>query len=105
MAVYLTQRWLPSKQLTLRASTWHAYERNIALHVVPRIGRVPLRHLRPDHLERLYAALLDEGRADGRGGLDNKTVVEIHMILRRALDDAVRRGWILHNPATVAHAA
>ena len=69
-----------------------------------RIGRVPLRHLRPDHLERLYADLLDDGRADGAGGLNNKTVVEIHMILRRALDDAVRRGWILTNPARIAHA-
>jgi integrase len=58
----------------------------------------------PDHLERLYATLLDEGRINGKGGLNNKTVVEIHMILRRALDDAVRRGWILSNAAQVAHA-
>lgn len=78
------------------------YPRSIDLHVIPRIGRIPLRHLLPDHLERLYADLLDAGRADGKGGLHNKTVVEIHMILRRALD-AVRRGWILANPAKVAH--
>ena len=104
IAVYLTQRWLPAKQLVLRPSTWDAYRRVIDLHLIPRIGRIPLRHLRPDHLERLYADLLDAGRADGAGGLNNKTVVEIHMILRRALQDAVRRGWILTNPATVAHA-
>jgi hypothetical protein len=101
VAVYLTQRWLPSKQLTLRASTWDSYRRNINLHVIPRIGRIPLRHLRPDHLERLYAELLDDGRASGVGGLENKTVVEIHMIVRRALDDAVRRGWMTSNPARV----
>jgi integrase len=104
VAVYLTQRWLPSKKVALRPSTWDAYRRVINLHVVPRIGRIPLRHLRPDHLERLYATLLDDGRADGTGGLHNKTVVEIHMILRRAFDDAVRRGRILANPARVAHA-
>ncbi|MEP6893928.1 MAG: hypothetical protein ABI927_09130, partial [Gaiellaceae bacterium] len=104
VAVYLTQRWLPAKQLSLRASTFASYQRNIDLHVVACIGRVPLRHLRPDHLERLYATLLDEGRADGKGGLHNKTVVEIHMILRRALDDAVRRGGLLANPARVAFA-
>ncbi len=104
VAVYLTQRWLPSKQLSLRTSTWDSYRRNIDLHVIPRIGRVPLRHLRPDHLERLYAELLDDGRASGVGGLHNKTVVEIHMIIRRALDDAVRRGWMMSNPARVAHA-
>ena len=104
VAVYLTQRWLPSKKMVLRPSTWDAYRRVIDLHLVPRVGRMPLRQLRPDHLERLYADLLDDGRADGTGGLSNKTVVEIHMILRRALDDAVRRGWILSNPAQVAHA-
>ncbi len=104
VAVYLTQRWLPTKQLSLRASTWDGYRRNIDLHVVPRIGRVPLRHLRPDHLERLYADLRADGRADGSGGLDDKTVLEIHTILRRALDDALRRGMICTNPATVAHA-
>ena len=104
VAVYLTQRWLPSKQIALRSSTWDAYRRVIDLHVVPRVGRIPLRHLRPDHLERLYANLLDDGRADGTGGLNNTTVAEIHMILRRALDDAVRRGWILANPARIAHA-
>ena len=104
VAVYLTQRWLPSKKMALRPSTWDAYRRVIDLHLIPRVGRTPLRHLRPDHLERLYADLLDAGRADGAGGLNNKTVVEIHMVLRRALDDAVRRGWILANPAKVAHA-
>ena len=55
VAAYLTQRWLPSKRLTLRASTSDSYRRNIDLHITPAIGRVPLRRLRPDHLERLYA--------------------------------------------------
>lgn len=104
LAVYLTQRWLPSKQLALRVSTYDSYRRIIDLHVLPRIGRVPLRHLRPDHFERLYAELLDDGRADGGGGLQNKTVVEVHMVLRRALDDAVRRGLLLANPLQIAHA-
>ena len=107
VAVYLTQRWLPSKQVTLRPSTWDAYRRVVDLHVVPRIGRIPLRHLRPDRLERLCADLLDDGRADGTGGLNNKTVVEIHMILRRALDDApeascIRKVWVRASSTTAA---
>ena len=36
LAVYLTQRWLPSKQMALRPSTWDSYRRVIELHVVPR---------------------------------------------------------------------
>ncbi|HET9667383.1 MAG TPA: hypothetical protein VFP09_11520 [Desertimonas sp.] len=38
VAVYLTQRWLPSKKMVLRASTWDAYRRVIDLHLVPRVG-------------------------------------------------------------------
>lgn len=40
----------------------------------------PLRHLRLNHLERLYSDFL----GDGAGGLNNMTLVNIHMILRRA---------------------
>ncbi|MEX2253192.1 MAG: tyrosine-type recombinase/integrase [Thermoleophilaceae bacterium] len=63
-----------------------------------------MRHLRPDHVERLYAGLLADGNKVRDGGLDAKTVLEIHMVLRRALGDAVRRGMIVSNPAAVAHA-
>jgi integrase len=105
LGTYLTRRWLPTKQLTLRPSTWDSYRRNIELHVLPSLGRVPLRQLRAEHLERLYANLLDAGRADERGGgLDANTVLEIHMVLRRALTDAMRRGLISRNPAEIAHA-
>jgi integrase len=102
--VYLTQQWLPSKQVALRPSTWASYRNNIELHIVPAIGRVPLRHLRPDHIERLYANLLADGNSVRPGGLDGKTVLEIHMVLRRALTDAQRRGMIVANPAAIAHA-
>lgn len=102
VAVYLTQRWLPANQARLKPSTWAGYARNTHLHVVPRIGRVALRHLRPDHIERMYADLSVEGNHTRAGGLDEKTIVEIHQMLRRALDDAVRRGLIVTNPAAVA---
>lgn len=102
--MYLTQRWLPRNRAALRPSTWAGYRSNVELHVVPALGRVPLRHLRPDHIERLYADLLVDGNAVRPGGLDGKTVLEIHMVLRRALGDAVRRGMIISNPTAVAHA-
>ena len=104
LGVYLTTRWLPAKQLTLRPSTWDGYRRLIELHVIPHLGRVPLRHLRAEHLDRLYASLLERGRSDGRGGLDTKTVHEVHVVLRGVLGDAERRGSIVRNPAEFAHA-
>ncbi len=101
---YLTMKWLPAKQLTLRPSTWDGYRRLIELHVLPHLGCVPLRHLRAEHLDRLYATLLERGRCNGAGGLDIKTVHEIHIVIRRALamprsEDpsfAIRRRSLMH---------
>jgi len=104
VGVYLTQRWLPANQARLRPSTWAGYDANVRLHILPHIGRVPLRNLRPDHIERMYSDLSVEGNHVRNGGLDPKTVLEIHQILRRSLDDAMRRGMIVANPAKVAHA-
>ncbi len=103
VAVYLRERWLPSKRLGLRVSTYDSYRRLIELHVVPHLGRVPLRQLRTDHLERLYATLEQRGRVDGKRGLSNKSVFEVHVMLRQALEDARRRALISTNPATIAH--
>jgi len=61
VGVYLTQRWLPANQARLRPSTWAGCDANVRLHIVPRIGRVPLRHLRPDHVERMYSDLSVDG--------------------------------------------
>jgi integrase len=104
LGAYLVRKWLPTKRLTLRPSTWDSYRRMSELHVLPSLGRVPLRHLRAEHLERLYGMLHERGRADGKGGLDAQTVLEVHMVLRRALTDAVRRGIITRNPAEIVHA-
>lgn len=54
------------------------------------------------HLEALYDRLLHP--SDGRVPLAPKTVYEIHLVIRGALEDAVRRGLITRNVALVAHA-
>lgn len=99
---FLTSRWLPGKRLVLATSTYDGYRRNVERHVLPTLGRVGLRQLRPHHLEVLYERLLRPG--DGRAGLAPKTVYEVHLVIRGALGDAVRRGLIPRNVALVAHA-
>ena len=98
---YLTRQWLPGKQVVLAASTYAGYRRNVERHILPTLGRIPLRRLRPHQLEALYASLLH--RDDG-AGLAPKTVYEIHLVIRGALTDAVRRGLVNRNAALVAHA-
>ncbi len=50
----------------------------------------------------LYAALTESGRRDGRGGLSARTVQYCHVILHRALRDAVRRGYVVRNVSDYA---
>ena len=88
---YLTRRWLPGKQVVLAASTYAGYRRNVERHIVPALGRIALRRLRPHHLEAFYGILLRPGEVSPE--LAPKTVYEIHLVIRSALTDAVRRGW------------
>jgi hypothetical protein len=57
-----------------------------------------LQRLRTDHLEDLYHRLATTGGRRG-DGLAPKTILEVHMIIRAALDLAVQRELIDRNVA------
>ncbi len=100
---YLTEKWLPLQQAQLRRSTYDDYRRNINLHVIPTLGRVPLHKLTPEDLDTFYARLLTNGRRDGKdGGLSVKSVRKIHLVLHKALSDALRKGSVVRNVASIA---
>jgi integrase len=63
---------------------------------------MPLENITPVDLNGLYRSLLQDGRADGRGGLSPRTVRYAHSILRKALADAVRLGYLETNPSLAA---
>lgn len=60
--------------------------------IVPHVGTVRLDRLAPEHLDRLYAVMLDAGRAPSM-------VLKAHRILSRALKIAHRRGHVNRNVA------
>jgi hypothetical protein len=70
VARYLLHTWLPRKQISLRPSTWDGDRRNIESQIVPRIGRIPLRRLRGEHIDSLHSGILANGRVDGKGALE-----------------------------------
>jgi integrase len=98
---YLTQRWLPAKKIELAPTTFHGYQRIVHLHVLPSLGTTKIRSLTPDHLEALYSRKLTP--TDGARPLSRKSVLEIHTVIRGALSDALVRGIINRNVASVAH--
>lgn len=101
VAVFLRE-WLPAIRSTIRPGTWTSYRTNMERHVIPRIGTRQLRSINAMQLNALYAELLTNGRCDGKGGLSPRTVKYTHVILHRALRDAVRWELIPRNPADLA---
>ncbi|WP_162942049.1 tyrosine-type recombinase/integrase [Desertimonas flava] len=67
-------------------------------NLLPEIGDVPLTKLKASDLDRFYRQLQTSGGAGGRA-LSPATVRRIHGILRRALTQGVKWGWIGVNPA------
>jgi hypothetical protein len=102
---YLQSQWLPAKKSRLRPSTYAGYRRNVELHVLPTLGRVPIRRLRDkqleSQLESLYQRLAHP--TDGVRALSPKTVLEIHLIIRAALADALHDEYVARNVALSAN--
>jgi integrase len=101
LGVYLTNTWLPGKKINLAESTWDGYRRKIERHILPAIGQLRIRRLRAHHLEALYDRMLHP--TDGSRPLAPKTVFEVDLIIRGALNDAVTRRLVNRNVALVAH--
>lgn len=72
-------------------------------YIQPALGDIPLRRLRPDHLDALYADLSTRGGRSG-SGLAPKTINDVHVVIRSSLGLAVRRQLLETNIALAADA-
>ena len=87
----LLERWLEMADLAW--STRVTYKGYIERTILPTLGHLPLRRLDTATLDRFYSELRGRGGVGGRP-MAPATVRQVHAILRRALDQAARWGWI-----------
>jgi integrase len=99
---FVKDKWLPALAATVRPNTLAMYRINLDKHIVPALGHIRLTKLSPEQLNAFYAQLLSGGRRDGKGGLSTRTVRINHMVLHRALTDAVKWGYLTRNIAALA---
>ncbi|HLG66561.1 MAG TPA: tyrosine-type recombinase/integrase [Acidimicrobiales bacterium] len=97
----LIRQWLDLAKPELSPTTARGYEWIITTYVTPTLGKVPLAKLRTAQLDRFYGQLREKGGQDGKA-LSAATVRQVHAIVRRALQQGVRWGWIATNPASLA---
>ena len=86
------ERWLvDAVRHTVRPKTYMNYDLCVR-RLLPHLGRVRLRALAPEHIQHAQAELL-------RRGLAPRTVRQVHMVLRRALKQAVLWRLLASNPS------
>ena len=89
---YLTG-WLIDTKPSLRPKPAHQYGKLIENHIIPALGKVKLKDLRPGHINALYRNRLESG-------IGTRTIRYIHSTLHRALQVAVNQGLLTRNPAS-----
>ena len=100
------EKWLAEVAHCVRPRTAVGYGERLRDYVVPRLGRMPMWGVQPQHMKDLYAELLQEGRkrkgngADKRHGLRPRSVLHVHRISHAMFAEAVRTQVIPTNPCS-----
>jgi integrase len=97
----LLERWFAAASPTWAAPTCRQTRSVIDCHLAPHLGHLPVAKLTTADIDDFYAHLLRGGGRDGRP-LAPGTVHRIHVVLHRALAQALRWEWIWLNPASTA---
>jgi integrase len=92
--------WIEVHATTLKPTTEAEYRARLRLYVIPLIGKLQLRNLRPTDIQKMYLTLLKEGGKSGTP-LSAKSVENIGAVLKRALQHALDvEQLISRNPAS-----
>lgn len=97
----LLDRWLTNAAPGWSTSTLRQNRSVIECHLKPLLGHVAVNKLTTLDIDDLYRHLLRAGGAEGEP-LAAGTVQRVHVVLHRALTQAVRWEWVWLNPASAA---
>lgn len=67
-------------------------------HLKPHFGRIRLQEFKGIQAQIVYNQMLIDGRLDKKGGLNPKTIKNIHLVLHRAMEQAIRDDLLIKNP-------
>ena len=99
---WLVDHWLPVVETRVKRTTLQAYRTCVNYHIVPLLGGVQLGQLTSQMIIGLYQQLLAHGHVKTGAGLSPASVLNVHVVIRKALADAVDAGLIARNPADKA---
>lgn len=97
--------WLTASRDRMKPSSLETARIHIKAHIKPALGGIPLRSLTPTAVKALYADLARKQIPNGKRFLRPKTIHNVHLTLRSALESAVDDHLLDRNPAAKAHKA
>ena len=84
---------------SVKSPTYSSYKGIIENHIIPALGEIKLNSITADHLQSFLNKKSVEGRGDGKpGGLSQKTVNNIRLVLAKALSTAEIHDKLVKNP-------
>jgi integrase len=96
VAAYL-DRWVEATRTSVRPKTHKRYAELVRKHLKPGLGRHQLGKLKPDHVQAFYAAKLAATDPKTKRLYSPRTVHHLHRVLHRALEMAIKWGYIPRN--------
>jgi len=84
--------WLNGKQLSRRERTVFQYRKIAENYILPTLGKMRIQNISPVHIQRMYSTFQENGTGA-------RTLQLIHSVLHNVLNQAVREGILLRNPA------
>lgn len=82
---------------SVKHSTKVSYDTYITKHINPKLGHIQLKDLRADTLQKYYNEKHSSGRLDNKGGLNPKTIKNMHNMIHAALEQALKNNLVVRN--------
>jgi integrase len=86
---YMTE-WFKTYTVSLQETTRQLYKMYMDVHIIPNIGNLKIKKIKPMQIQEFYNLKLDQ--------LSGKTVGKLHSFLNRVFKDAVKNRFIKYNP-------
>ena len=84
-------KWYDAHKLSVRTNTSISYRGVLDNHIIPALGKLKLKDIRPDHIQNFYTVKMKAGTSKAVIGI-------IHSVLHIAFDQAIKWGLIGRNP-------
>ena len=90
LATFLN-KWFDTHKLSIRPKTAINYRGMLDNHIIPALGKMKLKDIRPDHIQGFYTAKMKSGTSKAVIGI-------IHAVLHLTFEQAMKWGLIGRNP-------